>query len=241
MTDVIRPWPYASRPYVQFEFKVDRLVIWITFPYSMDTDLVPAANLFTVKVDGVDKGVAGVNWVDPYTLSFQVLNIPAHPTRVLSYFNGPSKDLRIRWDKQWEPWGKILCSDVPLDWEHILTVDVDNTRVTINGQFLLSSLTLTAGLLQTPFVTGVNVLFLDCSAGDLSIRSFANGINGQVLYLARLCATPNDVTLRHFGAPPGQNIFLHAGADETLRGEYGGWVLVCNGTNWYDVSHAKHV
>ncbi|GAI80245.1 unnamed protein product, partial [marine sediment metagenome] len=34
---------------------------------------------------------------------------------------------------------------------------------------------------------------------------------------------------------------LHAGADETLTGEYGGWSLVCNGSHWLDVSHAKHV
>ncbi|GAJ02290.1 unnamed protein product, partial [marine sediment metagenome] len=38
-----------------------------------------------------------------------------------------------------------------------------------------------------------------------------------------------------------QDIFLHAGADETLTGEYGGWSLMCNGSHWFDVSHSKHV
>jgi len=47
--------------------------------------------------------------------------------------------------------------------------------------------------------------------------------------------------LEHNEGTGNQDIFLHAGADETLNGEYGGWVLVCNGTHWYDTSHSKHV
>ncbi|GAI42995.1 unnamed protein product, partial [marine sediment metagenome] len=61
------------------------------------------------------------------------------------------------------------------------------------------------------------------------------------IFIAKLCAALNDVTLMHNAAPPGQAVFLHAGASETLRGEYGGWTLVCNGSNWYDLSHARHV
>ena len=29
--------------------------------------------------------------------------------------------------------------------------------------------------------------------------------------------------------------------DEALTSEYGGWVLVCDGTHWHDCSHSKHV
>jgi len=29
--------------------------------------------------------------------------------------------------------------------------------------------------------------------------------------------------------------------DETLAGEYGGWIFVCNGISWFGISHAKHV
>lgn len=40
----------------------------------------------------------------------------------------------------------------------------------------------------------------------------------------------------------GQRFFLHAGADETMTSEYGGWVFVNDGgEHWHDASHAKHV
>ncbi|GAH18479.1 unnamed protein product, partial [marine sediment metagenome] len=63
----------------------------------------------------------------------------------------------------------------------------------------------------------------------------------QRLFIARLCAAANDITLMHNDGSSVQRIFLHKGLDETLTGVYGGWTLVCNGTNWFDLSHAKHV
>ncbi|MBA7670355.1 hypothetical protein ES703_78500 [subsurface metagenome] len=73
------------------------------------------------------------------------------------------------------------------------------------------------------------------------IGGFIGGVNGQVLHIARLCAAANNATLEHNEGTGNQDIFLHKGADETLTGEYGGWTLACDGSNWYDVSHAKHV
>jgi len=90
-------------------------------------------------------------------------------------------------------------------------------------------------------VAGINTLFLDCSANAVIIGGFINGINGQILHISRLCATANNATLEHNEGGGNQDIFLHAGADETLIGEYGGWTLACNGSNWYDLSHSKHV
>jgi len=90
-------------------------------------------------------------------------------------------------------------------------------------------------------VSGVNTVFIDCSTNAVTIGGFTGGVDGQVLHIVRLCAAVNDATLEHNEATGNQDIFLHAGADETLTGEYGGWTLVCNGSNWYDISHAKHV
>lgn len=90
-------------------------------------------------------------------------------------------------------------------------------------------------------VSGINTLFIDCALNDVVIGGMLGGVNGQVLHVVRLCASINDVTLEHNEGTGNQDIFMHRGADETLTGEYGGWTLVCNGTNWYDVSHAKHV
>ncbi len=241
MPSPIRPWPYAAKAVIQFRFRVDRLELWVTFRHPMNENLMPPAAAFVFKVDGVDKiPLLGV-WRSPWTIAFIILNIPANPARVLSTYLGPLDTLVTTWGKQWEPWDRIICIDVPYGWEHILEVDPENTRVTINGQFVLSTATVTTGTYPNYDVSDLNVLFLNCSAGPIVFRGFQGGVNGQLLFLSRLCATVNDVTLSHDHPLGFQPIFLHAGADETLRGEYGGWVLVCNGTNWYDVSHAKHV
>ena len=241
MTNFYCPWPYASKPYIQSEFKVDRLVIRITFKYPMDTDVEPAANLFTVKVDGVDKTVAGVNWVDEYTLSFQVTGIPAAPARVLCTYAGPSEDLRILWQKQWEPWTKILCNLIPFDWQSVLDVDVDNARVTVNGILALTTLNVTNGTYKDLDVSGANVLFLDASSGDIILQGLKGGVKGQVLYIAVTVNCANDATCVHNSLLATQKLLLCDLNDETRVNELGGWMLVCDSTHWYDLSHAKHV
>jgi len=90
-------------------------------------------------------------------------------------------------------------------------------------------------------VTGINTLFIDCSANDVTIGGFVGGVNGQHLSIARLCAGAFTAKLEHLEGGGYQDIYLHKGADESLLGEHGGWDLVCNGTGWFDVSHAKHV
>ena len=87
----------------------------------------------------------------------------------------------------------------------------------------------------------INTLFINCSGNAVTIGGFKGGINGQVLHLVRACATANAVTIEHNEGGGYQDIFLHRGADEVLTGEYGGWSFACNGSNWYDLSHAKHV
>lgn len=241
MTDILRPWPYAAKPYIQFEFKTDRLVMWLTFQYPMDISVQPTNSYFTTKVDGVDKTASNITWITPFTLKYQVLTVASHPARVLCTYDGPSPLLRTAWHKQWEPWERMLCTDVPYDFEHVLDIDIPNERVTINGVLALTSKTVTTGSWSELDVSDVNILFLDCSGGVVEIRTLKDGVNSQILHLARLCATANNITVIHNSGAAGQKIFLHRGASETLFAEYGGWVLVCNGTSWFDVSHAKHV
>ena len=130
--------------------------------------------------------------------------------------------------------------------EHLHTITALRISTSLNAQFVgsLASGTLThsaVGPTDNLNVSGVNTVFLDCSSNSVTIGGFVGGVNGQHLHVVRLCAAGNNATLEHNEATGNQNIFLHAGADETLTGEYGGWTLVCNGSNWYDVSHAKHV
>ncbi len=73
------------------------------------------------------------------------------------------------------------------------------------------------------------------------IGAFIGGQDGQELRVIKM-VTANNVTLEHNEGTGNQNIFLHAGADETLDGHYGGWNLVFKtGKGWLDESHAKHV
>jgi len=151
-----------------------------------------------------------------------VPEIDVLPEQVTLEYNGPSADLRITWKKQWEPWGPIVSTEIP---------PVSTTRIFSTGPTQQDAVD----------VSNVNVLFLDCSGNTITIAGFVGGINGQVMHLARLCASGNPITLKHAAGTGNQNILLHAGIDESLGGEYGGWNLVCNGSNWYDTSHSKHV
>ena len=116
-------------------------------------------------------------------------------------------------------------------------ITIANLNKGLSGSLTLS----TAGPTDDFDVTGVDTLFLDCSSTDVTIGAFKGGVAGQVLHIVRLCAGAYSAVLEHNEGTANQNIFLHAGADEELDTEYGGWNLVCDGTSWFDTSHSKHV
>lgn len=215
-------WPYSAKAIVEHEFDTDHLNVFITFKFTMDETVKPPDGLWLCEVDDVLKAVSASAWQDAWTLLLTVPDVVVLPDRVTLEYDGPSKDLRITWEKQWEPWGPIVSIELP---------PVYTTRIFSTGPAPQNAVD----------VSNVNILFLDCSAHDIVIGGFVGGVNGQVLQIARLCAAANDATLEHNEGTGNQDIFLHVGQDETLAGEYGGWTLVCNGTSWYDTSHAKHV
>lgn len=94
----------------------------------------------------------------------------------------------------------------------------------------------TAGPTDNVDVTNVNTLFIDTSSNNVTIGGLAGGVAGQVLYIAVKDASNNTI-LEHNEGGGSQNIFLNSGADETLTASYGGWVLVCDGSNWYNCNN----
>jgi len=89
-------------------------------------------------------------------------------------------------------------------------------------------------------VSGINVLFIDADgANPALISGFTGGVAGQVLYASIIDHT-KDVTMQHLEGASVQDLYLHDSADETLD-NFGGWTFTCDGTNWHDVSHARHV
>ena len=120
-----------------------------------------------------------------------------------------------------------------------IIVDVDG-NVEVKGAISSATLTITASSDVTD-VSGINVLFINPGAAVV-LGGFVGGVDGQCLEVVCIDDDQN-VTLEHEEGIGGatQDIHLHAGADETLDSHFGGWNLVCDGTGWYDTSHAKNV
>lgn len=117
------PWPYAAKAIIEHEFDTNHLNIWVTFRFAMrietippgETDPVPVMpplELWLCYVDDVEMPVTASAWQDAWTLLLTVPEVEGLPDRVLLAYDGPDEDLRIRWTKQWEPWGPILSLDV---------------------------------------------------------------------------------------------------------------------------------
>lgn len=216
------PWPYAAKAIIEHTYFAEVLEIFITFRFSMNTDNKPADNLWLIKCNDVPEAIDSSAWLDPWTMLLTIDPLVGAPAEVTVEYDGPDELLATRWNKQWEPWAAIPSVEIPTAPE---------TKTFSTGPAQQNNVN----------VAGIDVLFLDCSANDITIGGFVGGVNGQVLHIAKLCPADQDVTLKHIAGTGNQDLYLHAGGDETLRGEYGGWALACNGSNWYDMSHAKHV
>lgn len=214
--------PYAAKAIVEHEFDTDHLNVFITFRFSMDQTIKPPDGLWIVMVDEAAKPISASAWQDAWTMLLTVPDIDVKPDRVTLEYDGPNENLKITWEKQWEPWGPIVSIEIP-------SVPVSRTFST--GPVPQDDVN----------VSNVRTLFLDPTANAIVIGGFKGGIDNQILHITRLNAAVNNTTLEHNEGTANQNIFLHAGLDETLNGEYGGWCLACDGSNWYDMSHSKHV
>ncbi len=86
-------------------------------------------------------------------------------------------------------------------------------------------------------VSGINTLFVDLTA-DGELGGLTGGVNGQVLHIIILDPTWH-IVLEHATGLGDQDLINHLSADETMS--HGGAIYVCNGSDWYDTSHARHV
>ncbi|GAJ04519.1 unnamed protein product, partial [marine sediment metagenome] len=205
-----RPWPYAAKAIVQHEWLGTSLFVWVTFKYPMDQTVAPNSALWSCMVDGIRKLIGDPVWQDEFTLRLNAAGVFELPDRVTLEYLGPDETLRTTWEKQWEPWGPILSYRA------------------MGSPFTGTKTHSAEGPTDNVDVADIGILFIDCSANNVTIGGFTGGIKGQHLHVVRLCAAVNDVTLEHNEGTGNQDILLHAGDDETLTGEYGGWTLVCN-------------
>ena len=107
--------------------------------------------------------------------------------------------------------------------------------VKLSNRFTCNTATLsTTGPTDNYDVADINVLFIDASSNSVTVGGFVNGRAGQILHVVVTGINAgNSATLEHNEATGNQDIFLTTGNDETLTNSYGGWTLVCDGTNWY--------
>jgi hypothetical protein len=90
-------------------------------------------------------------------------------------------------------------------------------------------------------VTDVNTVFVDTGSNNVTLGGTVGGVNGQILLVLVHDPTNNFIIEDHEGTG-NQDFYLHAGADEQMTGEYGGWIFInMAGNHWHDASHAKHV
>ena len=78
------------------------------------------------------------------------------------------------------------------------------------------------------------VLKVSTNGGTVVLGGLVGGVAGQVLHIIKVTLA-NDLTLEHIESSGNQDFALITAADETVAG-YGGWTLVCDGSNWYTVS-----
>ena len=108
----------------------------------------------------------------------------------------------------------------------------------------ISSATLTlsaAGPTDNLDVSGVNAVFINTVDNNVTLGGTVGGVDGQMLFIVVDDAT-NNFTIENEEGTGNQDFVLHAGADETMTAEHGGWIFVNHGgAHWHDASHAKHV
>lgn len=85
-------------------------------------------------------------------------------------------------------------------------------------------------------VSAVNVVEVDTSSANVTIGGFTGGSEGQVLHVVVTDST-NNAVLENNESTGNQDAFLNSGSDDTLTSSYGGWTLVCDGSNWYEVDN----
>lgn len=102
--------PYSAKAIILHEWDTDHLNIWIIFRYKMDQSAKPLNWKWLVETDDSAKAIVNSTWQDDWTMLLEASAVASLPERVTVAYDGPDPDLKIKWQKQWEPWGPILSS-----------------------------------------------------------------------------------------------------------------------------------
>lgn len=112
-------------------------------------------------------------------------------------------------------------------------------KLEVNGAIASDTVIITASS-DVLDVSGVNHVFVNISA-DIVLGGLVGGVDGQVVTFALIGNFVNHCTFEHREGIGGstQDFVNHTSLDEDV--DHGGCIYLCNGTQWFDVSHARHV
>jgi len=83
-------------------------------------------------------------------------------------------------------------------------------------------------------VSGVSIVTTKTTAGNITIGGLANGVAGQIVIIVKN-AQANSLIIEHDEATGTQKIYTAGAADVTFN-NFGGMVLICTGTSWFEVA-----
>lgn len=101
-------------------------------------------------------------------------------------------------------------------------------------QMFCSTTVTAAGPTDNVDAAAIGTVIIDTSSNNVTIGGFINGVAKQTMFIVVTDST-NNAVLEHNEGTGNQDIFLNSGGDDTLTASYGGWLLICDGSNWYEV------
>lgn len=176
--------PYAAKAIVEHEFDTDHLNVYVTFRFSMDISIKPSNALWLCEVDEVSKTTTVSTWQDAWTLLLNVNDVNSLPGKVTLEYDGPDPNLKIKWDKQWEPWGPILSTDIGrptgfVDRGDPATYDFAKEDLTIDGNWHDMDLSgIVSEFAKAVFIVG----HLEGAAVDWAIMFRKKGNTNEVVH-----------------------------------------------------------
>ncbi|MCD4681133.1 MAG: hypothetical protein K8S00_12180 [Bacteroidales bacterium] len=105
-------------------------------------------------------------------------------------------------------------------------------KLDVEGAVVSGEVTISASSDNTD-VSDANVVWINTGSGNVTIGGFTGGVAGQVVHIVVIDAH-NTATIEHDEGVAGQDFYLNGDADHELVSTYGGWILICDGSNWYE-------
>lgn len=87
-------------------------------------------------------------------------------------------------------------------------------------------------------VSAVNTVFINITS-NIILSGLTGGVLGQIIEFVYKGNYVNTATFEDTAGTGDQDFYMHSRGDEVING--GGMTMTCDGSNWFDGGHARHV